>query len=132
MRHRTLLSTYAVELLPSRTVVADSPVWLSIWIVPFISVTDCHGAFQCRPLDSVPLGRPNVVTTPMLRADTIVVEPRISTNSAITPATTAMRSERVLAGRVLGPQHAEHGHHGDDEQDDRDPNLPRHLVDPLR
>jgi hypothetical protein len=30
MRHRTLLSTNAVELFPSLTVVAASPVWLSI------------------------------------------------------------------------------------------------------
>jgi hypothetical protein len=60
-------------------------------MVPFISVTDCHGALTCRPLESVAPGLPNVVTTPMLRVDTIVVEPRISTKTARPPATAAIR-----------------------------------------
>jgi hypothetical protein len=72
-------------------------------MVPFISVTDCHGAFQCRPLVSVPPGRPKVVTTPMLRVDTIVVEPKISTNRVSTPATTAMRIERDFAVGDFAP-----------------------------
>jgi len=73
-------------------------MWLSIWMVPFISVTDCHGALACSPLESVPLGLPNVVTTPMLRVDTIVVDPRINTKIARPPATTAIRIAR--SGRL--------------------------------
>ena len=61
-------------------------------MVPFISVTGCHGALACRPLESVPPCLPNVVTTPMLRVDTIVVEPRTSMKIVRPPAMTAIRN----------------------------------------
>src|SRR5689334_3596230 len=70
-------------------------------MVPFISVTDCHGALTCRPLVSVPLGLPNVVTTPMLRVETIVVEPRISTKTSRPPAITAVRVAQLLAASLF-------------------------------
>ena len=44
MRQRTLLSTKAVELLPSLTVVAASRCGCRSESCLFISVTDCHGA----------------------------------------------------------------------------------------
>jgi hypothetical protein len=49
----------------------------------------------------VPLGLPNVVTTPTLRVETIVVEPSNRTTIVSPPAMTAMRSARVLPAGVF-------------------------------
>ena len=85
-------------------------------MVPFISVTGCHGALACRPLESVPPCLPNVVTTPMLRVDTIVVEPRTSTKIVRPPAMTAIRNALQPAGRILRRRADQHGDHGDDHE----------------
>lgn len=40
-------------------------MWLSVWIAASMYVTFCHGALRWKPLLRLPVGLPNVVTTPI-------------------------------------------------------------------
>jgi hypothetical protein len=78
----------------------------------------------------VPLGLPNVVTTPMLRVDTIVVDPRINTKIARPPGHDGDPHRPGPAG--FTPRRGPHqqGDHRDDQEQHRCKHLPRHCGHP--